>query len=439
MTSSLEPPRILVIDDEEDVREMIDACLVDFDVVGVPDLTSAWNTLRDTEIDLVLLDLMLPKQDGFDFLRRWPSSQRPAPPVIIVSALSDAGAKAKGLTLGADDFVTKPFCPDELSERIGHALRRRDQLGDRIACSLLAGEEHLAERWAARFGTARQAPGPLRDLLHEIVIALHRPDQPREAIQDPAYALGVLRAQQGHSSGSLAEDLFVLRPLLWGFVMNLPFVDETAPALLPLLEGLTSALDLALTSGFEAFVEESTRMLALRATRDVITGLANRGVFEEVLGNEIRSSQREPPPALILLDLDGFKRVNDTKGHLKGDEVLVHIARVLEESVRSTDLAARIGGDEFAIVLPRTQQGDAFEVAQRVIAAVRSDPLLSLLDIGASIGVGWLSAPESSTELIGVADRALYRAKREGGARAEQSTELDSLGLGTVGAGTGGD
>jgi diguanylate cyclase (GGDEF)-like protein len=216
--------------------------------------------------------------------------------------------------------------------------------------------------------------------------------------------------------------------LVWLHVSALPEVKGDLDCLLGLYERLGQILDVALCSSIDAFVEESTRVLARRATRDVITGLPNRGAFEETLQREIDAAEREGIPlSLLLIDLDKFKDVNDTLGHLEGDNVLMAVARALESSVRITDLAARLGGDEFGVVLPGTAQGTAMTVAERVTHTVSNDPWLSSLSVQvrASVGVGWLPNPESATQLMAVTDLALYRAKRAGGDRAEPVTELD--------------
>ncbi|HEU5034028.1 MAG TPA: GGDEF domain-containing protein [Mycobacteriales bacterium] len=219
------------------------------------------------------------------------------------------------------------------------------------------------------------------------------------AICAAAASLGVLRAQRGHAVAGLVEDLVALRASL--------DPDHEASA----------ALDRALTAATQAYVDEVTAILQASATRDPLTELPNRAAFDEALQHEIAASPRNGPPALLLIDLDGFKGVNDSDGHLAGDAVLVGVAALLRAHVRASDLPCRLGGDEFAVVLPSTTQARAAQVARRVLAASRSAPGLASPSarVHLSIGVGWLAAPGSPEELVAVADAALYDAKGAGG------------------------
>lgn len=154
------------------------------------------------------------------------------------------------------------------------------------------------------------------------------------------------------------------------------------------------------------------------ASEDVLTGLANRRKFNEVFElyykrypKEIRSL------TLLLIDIDDFKSVNDTFGHLVGDQTLVHTARILKEQLRQSDTIARWGGEEFAILLSNIEEKHALEVAQKICNAVQNDAaLIALLQrpLSVSVGVGMLSALESQDGLVHKVDHALYEAKKAG-------------------------
>jgi diguanylate cyclase (GGDEF)-like protein len=161
-----------------------------------------------------------------------------------------------------------------------------------------------------------------------------------------------------------------------------------------------------------------------RAVLDQLTGLRNRGEFQRVLGSY--RAQKQPPPAtLVYVDLDHFKRLNDTLGHAAGDAALKHVARVLEEAVRDGDLVARIGGEEFAVWLPRAQAREGWEVAERIrdsVASARWHWSGTPYPLTTSCGVA--AYPEPIGDLLNLeaaADAALYRAKQAGRNRVEKA------------------
>lgn len=153
---------------------------------------------------------------------------------------------------------------------------------------------------------------------------------------------------------------------------------------------------------------------------DSLTGLANRRAFMEVLDGEIERADRyERPLSVVLLDLDHFKKVNDSYGHAAGDDVLRAAAEVLRSVCRDVDLAARLGGEELALILPETDREGARIVAERVRARIESTnheaPEGSTFQVTASIGVAWMvSGVETGEALLQRADKALYRAKSRG-------------------------
>ena len=154
-----------------------------------------------------------------------------------------------------------------------------------------------------------------------------------------------------------------------------------------------------------------------QAVTDDLTDLANRRRFMDALRQEVaRSARLETPLALVLFDLDHFKLINDRCGHQAGDDVLRSAADVIRERVRETDLAARIGGEEFAVILPGTGLGGAVSLAENLRRDISEGVDLpdDELTLTASFGVAEHRSGEPAETLIGVADRALYRAKAEG-------------------------
>jgi diguanylate cyclase (GGDEF)-like protein len=171
----------------------------------------------------------------------------------------------------------------------------------------------------------------------------------------------------------------------------------------------------------------NARLLAERerlAAIDGLTGLANRREFDRVLVREVNRAERTTEPlSLVVFDVDHFKEVNDSRGHLAGDEVLRSIARVLAGSVREMDLVARYGGEEFALVLPRCDQSDAVVVVSRIGAAMSSRE--GLEGITLSSGIATLPANAlGGLALVAAADEALYESKRAGRDRYTVSQRL---------------
>lgn len=156
-----------------------------------------------------------------------------------------------------------------------------------------------------------------------------------------------------------------------------------------------------------------------QSQRDPLTGLFNRRTLYEVLERELSRVERGHPLALLMLDLDGFKRVNDARGHLAGDELLQSIAAAVISSVRSVDLVVRYGGDEFVVLLPDTEEQAATAVADRVVDAIAAVGGAADVDepVTASVGVGVAKAGDTPRELLARADELAYVAKQAGGNR----------------------
>lgn len=175
-------------------------------------------------------------------------------------------------------------------------------------------------------------------------------------------------------------------------------------------------------------VQRTLQRLSYETNHDPLTGLANRRAFDRMLDVEIERSRRNHSAvSLAVLDLDNFKQVNDTYGHTTGDEVLVNVATSLTKVIRRYDLAARFGGEEFALILPGTGLVKAKRVMERILLAIRSQVFTA--EDGTEFSVtlsGGLTCYKGTVDmsvkkLVDLADEALYRAKGEGKDRVEVS------------------
>jgi two-component system cell cycle response regulator len=165
---------------------------------------------------------------------------------------------------------------------------------------------------------------------------------------------------------------------------------------------------------------ESNKRLERLSITDGLTKLHNHRYFQDELAKAFEESQRYGRPlSLAMIDIDFFKKVNDTYGHAVGDEVLKVVAQLYESSARSTDLVARYGGEEFAVMMPETELDDAVTFAEKIRILIESTPIETQAGpIRTTVSIGVASVPfshvQTAKELIVVADRALYHAKRHG-------------------------
>jgi diguanylate cyclase (GGDEF)-like protein len=167
-------------------------------------------------------------------------------------------------------------------------------------------------------------------------------------------------------------------------------------------------------------LEERTVTLEKLASTDSLTGLFNRHMFSELFVRELAQSRRyKTPLSLILFDIDHFKKINDTHGHLIGDEALKAIAALTQANVRISDIIARWGGEEFAVMLPHTDIKGAHITAEKIRSAIETAEFEQVGRITASFGVAQLREDESQDPFFDRADKALYRAKVAGRNRVE--------------------
>jgi diguanylate cyclase (GGDEF)-like protein len=237
------------------------------------------------------------------------------------------------------------------------------------------------------------------DLRSLEVVYHYRLDELNEGSKLPRSALTVALKADGETIGSLSA---ISR------TASSSFSDTTADA----LDALARRAGPAIANA------QRFTLAREQAELDSLTGLHNRRLFYEFLAREIARAQRyERFVSVIVFDLDDFKRINDRIGHLGGDAVLAEVANRVRSVVRVTDIACRVGGDEFSVILPESSRDDAELLADRIALAIRSQKIEKVGALKISAGVAELRPDDTAADLFKRADHALYRAKNAGKAR----------------------
>ena len=439
--------RVLVAHDEAPVRRACRATLErsGLRVLEAGDARAALTAVAGDGIGLVVAGAHLRHGEG-SLIRALAAPGGPA--VLALVHGGDSAAALAARADGADDHVTLPLAPADLVARAGAALhgeaRRtaREQVALRRIATAVArgaspqdvfdlvaeeaatvhgvtggavvrfddGEATFVGRWATRPDSwpPSELTVPLTSPLPSVQVA--RTGRTARANDFRAFAGAVPWVLDPDAfRGSVAAPVRV-RDLLWGAVVVATDRDEALPADAEArLARFADLVSLAIGNA------EARAELAVRAATDPLTGLMNRRVFEErLLAETSRALRHGRELALAVLDLDHFKEVNDVHGHMAGDDVLREAALRLASRVREGDVLARLGGEEFAWLMPETDGMEAWQATERARAAMAAAPFPGVGRVTVSAGVCDLARASSHAELYRLADVALYWAKRHG-------------------------
>ena len=444
--------RVLIVDDIPTNVKLLEARLMAeyFEVVTASSGQEAIDICRSQDIDVVLLDVMMPEMDGFECCRILKTDARTSHiPIVMVTALDQPSDKVKGLESGADDFLTKPVDDVQLLARVKSLIRLKvltDELRARANTSHQLALEHAArsveETDASQgrilviegeAGRAERIRAYLQD--HHNVDVLTTPSDAVFQISGGDYELVLV---------SMALEGF--DPLR--VCSQIRTADQTRSLPIILIaddkdrQQVVRGLDLGVNDfimrplerhelaarvktqirrhRYTVELRESLSSTMQMAVIDELTGLYNRRYFERHLALSLsKAREQDRPMAVMLLDIDFFKAVNDTHGHDVGDAVLKEFALRLQRNIRGVDLACRFGGEEFVVLMPDTDASLALHVAERVRQSIAQTQFKvgpnTLLGITVSAGMAFNEFDDDTPEtVIKRADMALYAAKRAG-------------------------
>ena len=444
--------RVLIVDDIPANLKLLDAKLTAeyFGVLRASSGPEAIEIATSQLPDIILLDVMMPGMDGFEVCRRLKSA--PATehiPIVMVTALDQPKDRVQGLEAGADDFLTKPVNDLALFARVKSLVRLK------MVTDELRMREATGQRIGALVGTSTE-----RMLMTEPGRALIIDDRPT-SLKRMSEALSlehaVTVAETAEEMMQLAAigdyDLLIVSLTLQEFdglrlCSQLRSLESTrqTPLLTIVEEGDTPRLVRALDMGvndylvrpvdrnelvarcrtqlrrkrYQDYLREKFQEGLELAITDALTGLYNRRYMESHLSTMVEEAMSSGKPvSLLIFDIDYFKAVNDGHGHPAGDAVLKEFAQRISQNVRGVDLACRLGGEEFVVVMPDTDLSYALMVAERLRQKVADAPFKIEggfpLSVTASIGIGVTEgAEDTAAKLLERADSALYRAKRDG-------------------------
>ena len=263
---------------------------------------------------------------------------------------------------------------------------------------------------------ARELPALISDILQSVAGNGSDPYKLADDQVERAVSLAALRGGRDASVSEVARDVaslqaVLVRALREELAENEP--EQFADAVEHLVDA-TGAIQAAVT---EELVRSRSRELESQANTDALTGLGNLRHLQREIAHLLDLQKRyDHPFGLLLMDVDGLKRINDAHGHQAGDRVLMQVAMSVGRSIRTVDIAARIGGDEFCVLAPEQDAANTLKLGERLNAAV-AEEVATPDDPPVGLSIGAVSCPEHGTEaevLIDIADKAMYKAKAAG-------------------------
>jgi diguanylate cyclase (GGDEF)-like protein len=294
--------------------------------------------------------------------------------------------------------------------------RSRDELAKAWLVRLIerASLEEISELPTEQI--ARELPELISGIVEQVASTNGDPYELTERQAARAAALAGLRSGRDTSAADVARDIAALQAVLVRALRE-ELAEKDPERFADAVERLADATGAIQAAAVEEIVRTRSRELESQANTDALTGLGNLRNLQSELAQMLETQKRYGHPfGVLLMDIDGLKRVNDSLGHQAGDRLLMQVAMALQRSIRTVDVAARLGGDEFCVLAPEQESAGAVQLGERLANAVVEEVSVGAdPPVGLSIGV--VSCPEHGNDaeaLIDAADRAMYKAKSAG-------------------------
>ncbi len=446
--------RVLVVDDILPNVKLLEAKLSSeyYEVVTATNGAEALEKIKSENPDIVLLDVMMPEMDGFEVCEKIKANPEFAHiPVVMVTALTDAEDKVRGLEAGADDFLSKPINDTALMARVRSLVRLKMSLD----------EWRTRENTATELGVVSEASNVMSEPVEGArVLVVEDKEFEKKKIsetlsQDNDIVLSVSTGAEAMEMTAKQDFDLLIVSLNFenedGLRLCSHFKSNERTRALPILmlgenddmERIAHGLEIGVHDYILRPLDRNELIARVRtqirrkrfhdrlrstyeislslALTDTLTGLYNRRYLETHMGKLLqKNNTTKKPLGVLMIDIDHFKQVNDVHGHNVGDEILKIFAERLQDNLRSFDMVARLGGEEFVALLPDVSQERAYFVAERLRRSICREPFPCAvdggqLDIATSIGGTIIPDGEHSiTEVLERADKCLYQAKEEG-------------------------
>tara|TARA_R110001592_G_scaffold3525_34_gene20250 strand:+ start:22104 stop:23588 length:1485 start_codon:yes stop_codon:yes gene_type:complete len=446
--------RVLVVDDILPNVKLLEAKLACeyYEVITATSGKEALEKIDSENPDIVLLDVMMPGMDGFEVCRRIKSNPEKAHiPVVMVTALTDIQDKVRGLEVGADDFLSKPIDDVALMARVRSLARLKMALD----------EWRIRENAANQFGVVTEKTNLMQEPVEgaRILLVEDKEFDKNKVVEALSADLNiVMSVDNGMKAMELVSsqefDILMVSLNLQnedGLRLCSHLRSNERTRSLPIvmvaetkdIQRVAHGMEIGAYDYIMRPIEKNELLARMRtqirrkrfqerlrssyeislsmALTDSLTGLYNRRYLEVHLEKLIESNaQSKKALAVIMLDIDHFKDVNDTHGHAVGDAVLKIFADRLKDNVRSFDLVARMGGEEFVVILPDVSPERAYMVAERLRKSIGEEPVPCAVEGGSlhiTTSVGAAIINNGGHEIASVLDRAdkcLYEAKHGG-------------------------
>lgn len=418
-------PRVLAVDDHpQNLVTLATALEAEFDFQLVASGPEAFDLAKQMPPDLILLDVMMPGVDGFETCRRFKAdAQLRAIPLIFLTALSDLETEVSGLALGAADYITKPINIELVRQRMRNLLeltrltRELKESEQRLRLVMDATGEGIWD-WTMQSGSVVHNAAWCRILGLDETYLSHPLEVFTQRIhpEDWSHVEAALNACLADNAAYRCEYRMQTTAGDYIWIQDRgQVVERSADGRALRMVGSIANIDL------RKIQEAEIHRLAFF---DPLTELPNRRLLIDRLQQAILKNRRSHGfGALIFLDLDRFKLLNDTYGHAMGDALLIQVGTRLKSCLREQDTVARLGGDEFVLMLDNlaesieASQRDALIVVNKILEALNRPYLLNQLSYSStpSIGLTLFSGDDDSIDtVLKRADQAMYEAKTAG-------------------------